>query len=395
MPHHIPRISRRSFLQGSTLASAAVAFRVVTEPMLAHAALPRPLPDGTIKIDANENPLGPCEAARSALSDVIPQGGRYSLSLTDELTQLVAEQFGLPPDHVAVFPGSSAPLHYSVLAFTSATRSYVTADPGYEAGMEAAKVSRARVVKVPLTKTYAHDLPAMLAAGTDAGLFYICTPNNPTGTLTSHADIEFAVEHKPKGSILLIDEAYIHFTEAPSALHLVKAGHDVIVLRTFSKIYGMAGLRCGLAMGRPDLIEKLHDLHGWNAMPVTAVVAAIASLRQDSLVPERRRINTTIREKTFEWLGREGYRYIPSQTNFFLLDTGRAAKPVIEAMLSQHVAIGRVWPAMPTYTRISIGTGEEMTAFQAAFKKVMDGTITTAVPRTRERISRDGIRLRA
>src|SRR5260370_11455887 len=114
-------------------------------------------------------------------------------------------------------------------------------------------------VKVPLTKSYAHDVKAMLAAAPDAGVFYVCSPNNPTGTLTSHSDIEYLVENKPKGSVLLVDEAYIHFAEAVSVMDLVKAGKDVILLRTFSKIYGMAGLRCGAAFPRPGLLDKIEN----------------------------------------------------------------------------------------------------------------------------------------
>ena len=117
---------------------------------------------------------------------------------------------------------------------------------------------------------------AMVAAAPDAGMFYICTPNNPTGTLTSHADIEYVVENKPKGAVVVVDEAYLHFCDAPSALDLVKAGKDVVVLRTFSKIYGMAGIRCGMAFARPDLLEKISGFSGWNAMPITAVAAATA-----------------------------------------------------------------------------------------------------------------------
>ena len=298
--------SRRSFLHLSATASAAAAFRIVTEPMLARAervAFPR----DAVVIDANENPLGPCVAARQAIAEITPNAGRYSTHLTDELAATFAQMEGLKPENVLVYPGSSEPLHHTVMAYTSSSRSYVTADPGYEAGMFASQVSGARIVKVPLTKTHAHDVKAMLAAAPDAGVFYICTPNNPTGTLTSHDDIEYLVEKKPKGSVVMVDEAYIHFAGTPSAIDLVKAGKDVIVLRTFSKIYGMAGLRCGIAMGRPDLLDKIQNYGGWNAMPVTGVVAAAASLKDAQLVPERRRINTTIRQATFEWLDRNGY----------------------------------------------------------------------------------------
>ena len=226
---------------------------------------------------------------------------------------------------------------------------------------------------MPLTKTYAHDVKAMLTAAPDAGVFYVCQPNNPTGTLTSRSDVEYLAENKPKNSIVLVDEAYIHFSDAPSAIELVKAGKDVIVLRTFSKIYGMAGLRCGFAIARPDLLEKLHNYGGYNFMPVTAVAAASASLKDPQLVADRKRTNQQVRAATFKWLDGNGYSYIPSVANFFLLDTKRPAKEVITAMAQQNVIIGRVWPAMPTYSRITVGTSNEMEQFQAALQKVMKG----------------------
>ena len=364
--------SRRSFLQLSAAAAAAttVGFRIVTEPMLAHAES-HPYPKDAVLINANENPLGPCGVACDAVNSVASQGGRYSDWMTTDLIKTFAAADGLKPEYVRAFPGSSGPLHYSVLAFTSPARSFVTADPGYEAGSHAAKIAGARVVKAALTKTYAHDVKAMLAAAPDAGVFYICTPNNPTGTLTSHSDIEFLLANKPKNSILLVDEAYIHFSDAPSALDLVKADKDLIVLRTFSKIYGMAGLRCGFAIGRPDLLEKMGAFSGWSAMPITAVAAAAASLKDPRLVPERKHINTTIREATFEWLAKNNYSFVPSQSNCFMLDAKRPAKEVIAAMAAQNVFIGRPWPIWPTHVRITVGTQPEMERFQEAFQRVM------------------------
>jgi histidinol-phosphate aminotransferase len=375
--NHSP-FSRRSFLQFS---AAAAALHIVTEPMLAAAAAAHHpfLKDG-VMIDSNENPLGPSQPARDAISAIIPQGGRYCDNLTDELVHTFAQLEGLSPDHVHAFPGSSPPLRFGVVAFTSPQRSYVTADPGYEAGMFAAAAAQARVVKVPLTKAYAHDVKAMIAAAPDAGLFYICSPNNPTGTITPHADIEYLVENKPKDSIVMIDEAYIHFCDAPSTLDLVKAGKDVVVLRTFSKTYGMAGLRCGFVIARPDLLGKIMDRAGWNFMPITALVAASASLKDPLLVPERKRINATIRQETFQWLDRNHYSYISSESNCFLLDTKRPAKQVIDAMAQQNVFIGRIWPVMPTCTRITVGTHEEMDRFQTALQKVMHGTTAFSLP---------------
>ncbi|MGB8013147.1 MAG: pyridoxal phosphate-dependent aminotransferase [Terriglobales bacterium] len=372
-----PSASRRSFLSLSAAASAAFAFRIVTEPMLAHAAA-RSFPKDAIRIDANENPLGPGASAREAATAMVAQGGRYSFWLTDDLAKALAETEGLTPDQVRVHPGSSDPLHHTVTAFASPQRPYVTADPGYEAGMMAANAIGAKVVKIPLTKTYAHDVRAMLAAAPDAGVFYICSPNNPTGTLTPHSDIEYLVENKPKGSVVLVDEAYIHFCDAPSVIDLVKAGKDVILLRTFSKIYGMAGLRCGVAFARPDLLQKIENYGGWNPMPVTAIAAASASLKDAQLVPERKRINSTVRSQVFAWLERNGYSYIPSEANFFMLDTKRPAQSAIDAMAKQNVFIGRIWPSWPTYTRITIGTSPEMEQFQSAWQKVMTGAVTAS-----------------
>jgi histidinol-phosphate aminotransferase len=369
----MPRFSRRSFLHLSVAASAAAAFRGFTEPMLAAAARRRAHPPGAILIDANENPLGPGQAARDAMATIIPQGGRYADNLTDQLVQTFAENEGLKPEQIAATVGSTPPLNLGVLAFTSPQRSYVTADPGFEAGTNMASLMGTRVVKVPLTKTYAHDVKAMLAAAPDAGVFYICNPNNPTGTLTPHSDIEYLVANKPKDSVVMVDEAYIHFCEAPSTLDLVKAGKDVIVLRTFSKVYGMAGIRCGFVIARPDLLDKVMARGGWNFMPVTAIVAATASLKDPQLAPERRRINASVRQQTFQWLDRNGYTYIPSESNCFLLDTKRPGQEVRDAVAKENVMIGRVWPIMPTWVRITVGTQEEMEHFQAAFQKVMKG----------------------
>jgi histidinol-phosphate aminotransferase len=368
--------SRRLFLQLGAAAPAVLASGILGESFFAASAravsLPRgPFPKDAVIIDANENPLGPCSVAREAIAEITGDSGRYSFWLTEDLGKRFAEQQGLKPEYVRAFPGSGEPLHFSVLAFTSTARSYVTADPGYEAGMHAAKISGARVVKTPLTASYAHDVKAMLGAAPDAGLFYVCTPNNPTGTLTPHADVEYLVEHKPKGSIVLVDEAYIHFSDATTALDLVKADKEVLVLRTFSKIYGMAGLRCGLAIGRPDLIAKITSFSGWNSLPVTAVAAALTSLDDATVVPERKRINAAVRSETFAWLDRNRCSYVPSVSNCFMLDTKRPAKEVIDAMAARNVYIGRAWPVWPTHVRITVGTKLEMEKFQAAFQEVM------------------------
>lgn len=373
-PVNLSGLSRRSFLRLAATASAVASVPILTEAHFAHAQRRKfnyqPPPHDAVRIDANENPLGPCSGACASISSLIPEGGRYDYDLTETFVNTYCAVEGLKTEYVLPYAGSSEPLHYTVLAFTSKEKPYVTADPGYEAGMRAATLNGARVIKVPLTATHAHDAKAMAAADPNAGVIYVCNPNNPTGTTTPRSDIEYLLANKPKSSILLIDEAYIHFSNGTPSLDLVKADKDVIVLRTFSKVYGMAGVRCGVAIGRPDLLEKI-QYFGMNSMPIMAVAAATASLQDKDIVPQRRKINTDIRNETFEWLSANNFSFIPSETNCFMLQTNRPGHEVMAAMAKQGVYIGRVWPIMPTYVRITVGTRSDMQKFQAAFKQVM------------------------
>jgi len=369
-------VSRRSFLR---IAGAAVASPLMTEAHLAWAQVgrrtPLNVPPDAVLINANENPMGPCSAACDAIAKAGTAGGRYDFARTDKLVKVFSEQQGLKPNYMAVYAGSTEPLHFTVLAFTSPERGYVTADPGYEAGMLAAGFAHAKVSKVPLKADYSHDVKAMVAADPNAGVFYICNPNNPTGTLTSKEDITWLHDNKPKGSILLVDEAYIHLSDAESCIDMVKADKDLIILRTFSKVYGMAGIRCGFAIGRPDLLEKLHA-YSQNAMPISA---ATASLLDETLVPTRKQIIADIRNDTFAFLGANNYAYIPSQTNCFMIDTKRDGQGVFDAMVKKKVYIGRVWSVWPTHVRVTVGTKDEMAKFKVAFKEVMDAPATAAV----------------
>ncbi len=362
--------SRRALGRAAALLGAGAALPFYNEAALAQLSNIGRLPPGAVKINANENPLGPCPEALEALVKAARLGGRYQYEETADFVATLAQAEGLKPDHVMPFAGSSDPLHRAVLAFTSPTQPLVMADPGYEAGQRAAAFIGSQVFRVPLTKTYAHDVRAMAAAHPAPGLLYICNPNNPTGTTTPRSEIEWLLANKPKGSVVLLDEAYIHFSEEPVCSDLVAAGKDVIVLRTFSKLYGMAGLRAGAALGRPDLLEKLRGF-GAGALPVTAMVAAAASLHVRNLVPERRRIVKEIREDLFAWMRAKGIPFVPSVSNKFMLDTGRPGQQVVRALAEKNVYIGRVWPAWPNHVRVSIGLPEEMEKFKRAFSEVM------------------------
>ena len=369
--------SRRSFGRLATVLTAGATLPFYNEEALAQLSLIRNMPPDAVKINANENPMGPCPEAADAMYNVIKKGGRYMYEHTFGLATLMGKMEGLKTDdargesYMEIFAGSSAPLHQAVLAFCSKDKAFVKADPGYEAGERAAKFIGARVVAVPLRKgTWDHDVRGMLAAAPDAGLFYICNPNNPTGTLTSRADIEYLAANKPKGSVVMIDEAYIHISKnAVRCNDMVAADQDVIVLRTFSKLYGMAGLRAGAAFARPDLLEKIKG-YSAGAMPITSMVGATASLQSKNLVAERRKTMADIREDTFSWLASRNVEFIPSESNCFMMNVKRPGAEFNRAMAAQNVYVGRVWPIWPAWVRVTVGSKEDMTQFKAAFARV-------------------------
>ena len=363
--------TRRNFGQIATMVAGASALPFYNESALAQLSRVANVPPDAVMINANENPLGPCAEARDAVHNIVAKGGRYMYGETDKVAKILSEQEGVKQNYIRIYAGSSAPLHQMVLAFATPTKPLVMGDPGYEAGGRAADFIGAKVIRVPLKKDFSHDVKAMAAASNETGLFYICNPNNPTGTLTKRSDIEWLVENKPKGSVVLIDEAYTHIAgDDYFSTDLVQKDKDVVILRTFSKIYGMAGLRAGAAIGRPDLIEKMG---GWGAgmMPITGMAAASTSLQVKSLIPERRKIIGGVREDTLNFLTAKGFTVVPSVSNKFMVDVKQPGNDVIMKLREEKVYIGRVWPIWPTYVRVSVGTQEEMNKFKAAFVKVM------------------------
>jgi histidinol-phosphate aminotransferase len=362
--------SRRDFFKIASLMGAAASLPFFGEAALAQLPQLGEIPPDAVLINANENPLGPCPQAIAAMSGILKQGGRYHFEMTGQFCKLLAAQENLSPDQVQAFAGSSGPLTQSVIAFTSPAKSFVIADPGYEAGEHAARFIGAKVLRVPLTKSFAHDVRAMARADANAGLIYVCNPNNPTGTLTPGQDIEWLADNLPRGAVLLLDEAYAQIAGCRMRADLVSSGKRVIVLRTFSKIYGMAGLRVGAALAQPELLSRLAQ-YSQGIMPITGLAAATASLQVPDLVPTRRQIIADTRAQVFAFLDRHRFSYTPSASNHFMIEVKQPGERVIRAMRKHNIYIGRVWPSWPTHVRITIGTPEEMEKFQAAFLQVM------------------------
>ena len=363
--------TRRQLLRAAALASAASALPFSSERALAQLSNAGALPDDAVRINANEFPDGPSAQALEALAAVARNGNRYQYPETEALVRAAAKLEGLEPEHFAVYPGSSLALHHAVIAFTGPKLPLVVAEPGYEAAAQAASFIGAKVVRVPLKKDASHDLPAMLAAAKrePVGLFYVCNPNNPTGTVTPRAEIEALIAAKPAGSLVLLDEAYIHFSDEPPGVDLVRAGRDVVVLRTFSKIYGMAGLRAGFALGRKDLLAKMT---AWStgAMPVTAMAAARTMLGQPDWIAARKRGNAERRADLMAFFAAHGFAYTPAVANHLMVDARLPTKDVIEGMKQRNVYVGRPWPVWPTHVRVTVGSADDMARFKSAFLEV-------------------------
>ena len=340
-------------------------------PVLGHLdwalAAPSPAKPDKVRLNYNESPYGPSSAAREAMQRGVATSGRYPYPDMYALAALFAQQQGITEENVAVFAGSMAALRYAVLAFTRATRGLVMATPSYEVPRQAAESCKTQVHEVSLDARHAHDVPAMLAADPHAGMLYLCNPNNPTGTITPTEAIRQALANKPQGCVLVVDEAYIDFSDTPSVVSWVKDHDDLLVLRTFSKIYGMAGARLGLAIGHPALLERLAVFGGDNVPAASTLLGARASLEDIKLLPQRKALNAQLRDETVAWLKGRGFTCTASQSNCFMIDVKQPAEQVIEKLAAHGVLIGRVWKDWPHWVRVTVGNKHEMQRFREVF----------------------------
>ncbi|SEU18005.1 histidinol-phosphate aminotransferase [Pseudomonas sp. NFR09] len=330
-------------------------------------ASPPPTKTDKVLLNYNESPYGPSQVAREAMQKGIATAGRYPYKHMYALAGLFAQQQGIAEEQVAVFAGSMAALRYAVLAFTSETRGLVMATPSYEVPRQAAQANKASVKEVSLNADHGHDIPAMLAADPQAGMLYLCNPNNPTGTVTPTDAIRQALAHKPEGSVLVVDEAYIDFADTPSVVSWVKDHDDLLVLRTFSKIYGMAGARLGLAVGHPALLERLAVFGGDNVPAGSTLLGGLASLEDVKLLPQRKALNNQLRDETVAWLKGRGFTCTASQANCFMIDVKQPAEQVIEKLAAQGVMIGRVFKSWPQWVRVTVGDKQDMARFREVF----------------------------
>jgi histidinol-phosphate aminotransferase len=371
-------VSRRRFAQllGTGAAAAlirpALSFATKTPGNGLVAAAARGT--GMVRLSANENPYGPSPKSHQAMRDSFEMCCRYPDEQNKVLIEKLAKLNGVDRDQILLGDGSNEILKLSAEAFTGPNRgNLVVADPTFEALLGYATVGGAEVVKIPLTPDYAHDLPKMGAAAKN-GLIYVCNPNNPTASITPKNKLRDFLDKGPSGTMILVDEAYFHYAHDPnyeSVIPLVKDHPNLMVARTFSKVYGMAGLRCGYCVAQKPVIEKLHSYQPWDSINVMALVAASAGLDDPNQVPNGRKLNSEAKAFTVSALDKLGYKTIPSHANFIMFDCKRPVVLIIKAMKEHKVEVGRLFPAMPNYMRLTIGKKSEMEAFLLAFKQVM------------------------
>jgi histidinol-phosphate aminotransferase len=369
-------ISRRAFV--GTLGFAAGAAMLDASSARAAAENDRqPETASPILLNSNENPYGPSPKALAALVAANPVANRYPDDAEDGMRTAIAKHHGVTPEQVVLGCGSSEILQMADLAFTGPGRKAVAAEPTFEAVLRFAKVLRAQPVTVPLSADFRHDLGKMAAAcQAGAGLVYVCNPNNPTGTIVSGDELARFASSVPTSTTILVDEAYAHFVEDPSfrtALDLVAKHPNVVVARTFSKIYGMAGLRLGYAVGSKERVGELAKYATSSNANAAVLAAARASLDDPDLVSRQRRLLNDTRRWLVAQMNREGRRTIPSHTNFVMIDIGGDVKPVIQAFRDRNILVGRRFPSLPNWLRVTIGTTDEVKTFAAALQEIVPG----------------------
>ena len=376
-------VSRRHFVGGLAAAlgyigttGGAPARAQAAKPARRRPRLPLEEDDAAAKLAYNENPYGPSESVVRAMTDAFRFDNRYNYP-DGNILDAIAAHHGVQPEQVLLGAGSSELLQVAGRTFLHEGRKVVGVEPTFADVYEYASGVHAESIVLPLATDYRQDIPAMIRAvranHRDVGFVYLCTPNNPTGIVVTKQEIKQLLDSIPEDVPVLIDEAYHHYVEHPdyaTSLPYVAEGRQVIVTRTFSKVYGLAGMRLGYAVAPVPLIERMrpHCTGSINALVKWAGAAALA----DTAAADRVRNSTLqLRKKTTSELERLGYTALPSDANFFMVHIRREVTPVIDAFRSRGVLVGRPFPPMLEYLRVSVGTAQEMDRFVAAFKQVV------------------------
>ncbi len=387
-----PGLSRRHFVAGvaGTLGYAGIApadalwaARPETPRTIRHGQRQADEYDAFAKLANNENPWGPSPAVMEAMTRAFKYSNRYGYP-DGGIVQAIAEHHNVEPDHIMLGAGSGEILDVVGSTFLDGGRKVVGAEPSYGSVYNHATNIKSEAILVDLLDDHRQDIPALIAAtrrnGRDVGFVYLCNPNNPTGRIVTAREVRQLLDGIPEDVPGLVDEAYHHYIEDPAyetSVPYVVAGRNVIVARTFSKIYGMAGMRLGYAVAPPELIRRMrpYSTGSINAIVKWGGVAALADRASEARV---RRETLALRKKIVAELQAMGYTVIPSETNFFMVHIRRPVQPVIAEFREKGVLVGRPFPPMLDHLRVSVGLPEEMSRFMTAFRQIFPRTASSS-----------------
>lgn len=370
-------IDRREWLKTAGLASTFTflsGFKGIGEQGTHLPDLLEEQADSVVQLNANENPYGPSEKVREAIIQAFGKGCRYPFRFSKELIKQLAEREGVSEDHIVLTAGSTEGLRLTGLTFGIHGGEIIAADPTFQALMSYAKKFGAHINRVPIDQNLVHDLDEMeKRINSNTRLIFICNPNNPTGTLLPPEKLEDFCSTASKRTLIFSDEAYYDFIEDknyPSMVGLVKKGYNVIVSRTFSKVYGLAGIRVGYQIARPDIAQRLRDNMVASAN-VLGIYAALAAMKDQEFYKLSLQRNIEAKQHIYKTLDDLNLEYVKSQTNFIFFKTDRDIQKFILQMRAEGVEVGRPFPPLTQWCRISTGTMEAMEKFGTGLKKVM------------------------
>ncbi|MGK6352489.1 pyridoxal phosphate-dependent aminotransferase [Parapedobacter sp. DT-150] len=364
-----PSLSLAKGSGATTVPSGKSILKDITQPWDAGA------PAAQARLSANENPYGPSETVRKAISDAIGFGNRYGHEDAARLIDLIAKKEGVTPDHIMLGPGSTDLLEKTAISLFLKGGNIVSADPSYMSMINTTRAIGGTWKPVPLTADYAHDVEAMASAiDGQTRLVYVCNPNNPLGSLTPAAALkQFCAAASTKVPVF-IDEAYLEFLPNPeenTMAGLIMQGKDVIVARTFSKIHSMAGLRIGYIIAQPERVKTLTSIvRGTMGLCVTSLSGAIASMQDLAFQDSSRKLNTECRSYLCDELKAMGYSYIPSLTNFVIFPIKGEANTFQAALREGGVSVRMFEIDEKPWCRVSMGTMPEMELFTNVLKKI-------------------------
>jgi len=358
---------------------SAYAFQGVSDRRADRLLAERP---GMIRLDSNENPGGPGERALASIRNALSRSNRYPVKGEDDLIAAIIKVHGgdMKPANVILGCGSGELLRAAVQGFTSPDKPLVSPEPTFEAPANFAKFIGTKVVSPRVDSELKIDLNATADAAKGAGLVYFCNPNNPTATVHGKADVIAFVDQVLKASpqtTILIDEAYHEYVDEPSygtVIPLALANPRVVVTRTFSKVFGMAGLRAGYTIGQPATLAKMSSwLLGSNVNQL-ALAAAATTIGDTQHIAAEQKKNRATRAYTKKFFENAGYKVAQCEANFMMFDIHRDAKAFKLECVKHNVAVGRQFPALPTHVRVSVGTMEEMKKALDVFKVTLVAT---------------------